>query len=204
MARGEAPTRARDNPFRVERVHALGYRFPENPDVLLARFDQLGRRAVIVGAEGSGKTTLLARLAPAFEEAGWAVRRFAARPGEDASARLRALVREMEPRDLLLLDGFDHLSRLARFGLLRRVVKIDAGLLATSHRAERSLPRLPTLIDLAPTAELLEELARDLAGSEIDGLDFAEIHRRHGGNLRTALRELYDLWGELRPTASVF
>jgi len=193
-ARGEAPTRARDNPFRVERVHALEYRFPAGgPAALLSRFEQLGRRAVIVGAEGSGKSTLLARLAPAFEEAGRRVRPFAARPDEDAAARLRSLLREMEPRELLLLDGFDHLSRLARFGLLRRVAKIGAGLLATSHRTERALP---TLIDLAPNSELLEDLARDLAGAEIDGLDVVEIHRRHRGNLRTALRELYDLWGE--------
>ncbi len=97
----------------------------------------------------------------------------------------------MEPDELLLLDGFDHLSKMARFGLLRRVGKIG-GLLATSHRTERALP---TLIELVPSVELLEELARDLAGAEIEAVDLAEIHRRHGGNLRTALRELYDVWG---------
>ncbi|HXU30524.1 MAG TPA: hypothetical protein VN851_08115 [Thermoanaerobaculia bacterium] len=150
----------------------------------------MGRRGGIVGAEGSGKSTLLARLGPAFEEAGWKVRRFAARPGEDAAARLRALLREMEAGELLLLDGFDHLSRIARFRLLRRAAKIG-GLLATSHRTEGVLP---TLIDLAPTVELFADLARDLAGEEVESLDFAEIHRRHGGNLRTALRELYDVW----------
>ncbi|HEV7672137.1 MAG TPA: hypothetical protein VGS22_26770 [Thermoanaerobaculia bacterium] len=159
---------------------------------MISRFEKLEQRAVIVGGEGSGKSTMLARLAPAFEEAGRRVRRFAARPGEDAAARLRALLREMETREVLLLDGFDHLSRLARFGLLRRIAKIDGGLLTTSHQAERSLP---TLIELAPGPELLEDLARDLAGAaEIEGLAFAEIHRRHRGNVRTALREMYDLW----------
>jgi energy-coupling factor transporter ATP-binding protein EcfA2 len=176
----------------VERVHALEFRWPTGgAEGLIARFVDLGRRAVIVGAEGSGKSTLLARLASAFEVAGSKVRRFAARPGEDAAARLRVLLREMEPRELLLLDGFDHLSRLARFGLLRRAAKSGIGLLATSHHAERALP---TLIELAPTAELLEDLARELGGADIDELDFEAIHRRHGGNLRTALRELYDVW----------
>ncbi len=173
-------------------MHALEFRFPPGGAAgLIARFEQLGRRAVLVGAEGSGKSTLLARLAPPFEQAGQPVRRFAARPGEQAAARLRALLREMAPGELLLLDGFDHLSRIARFGLLRRSAKI-AGLLATSHHAERALP---TLIELDPSVELLHDLARDLAGEEVEGLDFAEIHRRNGGNVRTALRELYDVWG---------
>lgn len=172
-------------------MHALEFRCPPGgPAALLERFEQKGRRAAIVGEEGSGKSTLLARLGSELENAGWTVRRFAARPNEEAAARLRAQLREMKPRELLLLDGFDHLPRLARFRLLRHAAKIG-GLLATSHRTERSLP---TLIDLAPSVDLLEDLARDLAGAEIGGLDLAEIHRRHRGNLRTALRELYDLW----------
>ncbi len=172
-------------------MHALEFRFPAGgPGTLLSRFEELSRRAVIVGAQGSGKSTLLARLASHFEEAGWTVRRFAARPNEEAAARLRALLREMGPRELLLLDGFDHLPRLSRFGLIRRISKIG-GLLATSHRTERALP---TLVEMVPSVNLLEDLARDLVGEEVEGLDLAEIHRRHGGNLRTALRELYDVW----------
>lgn len=172
-------------------MHALEFRFPPGgPASLLSRFEDLNRRAAIVGAQGSGKSTLLARLEPVLAGAGWTVRRFAVRPEEKAASRLLALVRGMGPRELLLLDGFDHLSRLARFELLRRISKIG-GLLATSHRTERALP---TLVDLAPSVELLEELARDLVGEEAERLDLAEIHRRHGGNLRTALRELYDVW----------
>lgn len=175
----------------MERVHALEYRYPPGgPDALLARFEEVGRRAVIVGAEGSGKSTLLALLAARFEAAGRPVRRFAVRPGEKAATHLFALLREMGPRELLLLDGFDHLSRWARFVLLRRASRLG-GLLATSHRTERALP---TLIWLVPSVELLRELAGDLVGEEAEAVDLAEIHRRHEGNLRTALRELYDLW----------
>ncbi len=189
----ETPTRARDNPFRVERIHALGFRFPPGgPGALIARFEKLGRRAVVVGHQGSGKSTLLERLVPYFAAAGGQTHRFAARPNEAPPKELRARLAGLEAGDVLLLDGFDHLTRLARFGLLRRIARSGAGLLATSHAAERSLP---TLLDLAPTPELLQALARELTDdASIAELPFAEIHRRHGGNLRTALRELYDLW----------
>ena len=180
----------------MERVHALEFRYPPGgPDALLARFESLGRRAAIVGAEGSGKSTLLALLADRFGMSGRPVRRFAVRPGEKAATHLFALLREMEPRELLLLDGFDHLSRWARFVLLRRATRLG-GLLATSHRTERALP---TLVALAPSVGLLEDLARELGGEKAGRLDLGEMHRRHGGNLRTALRELYDVWSERDP-----
>ncbi len=189
----ETPTRARDNPFRVERIHALGFRFPPGgPSALIARFEQLGRRAVVVGPEGSGKSTLLEHLVPYFAAAGGQTHHFAARPNEAPPKQLRARLAALGAGDVLLLDGFDHLSLLARLGLLHRIARTGAGLLATSHVKERLLP---TLLDLAPTPELLEALAHELTNdASISGLFFAEIHRRHGGNLRTALRELYDLW----------
>ncbi len=159
---------------------------------MIARFEQLGRRAVLVGPEGSGKSTLLERLLPYFAATGGQMHHFAARPNEAPPKELRGRLAGLAAGDILLLDGFDHLTRLARFGLLRRIARRGAGLLVTSHAAERSLP---TLFDLAPTPELLEALARELTNDDkIAGLPFAEIHRRHGGNLRTALRELYDLW----------
>ncbi len=52
--------KARDNPFAVERVHAIRYH-PVNTtfDQILARLHELNYRAAITGPEGSGKTTLL-------------------------------------------------------------------------------------------------------------------------------------------------
>ncbi len=171
-------------------MHALDFRFPpEGAEGLIARFEAMGRRAVIVGAEGSGKSTLLANLAAEFERTGSTVRLLAFRPGE-ASARLRAPLRMTSPREVLLLDGFDHLPRLSRFLLLQSAAR-RGGLLATSHRRERALP---SLIELTPSPDLLSELVRDLLGNEAERLDLAEVHRRHRGNLRTALRELYDVW----------
>lgn len=145
---------------------------------------------MVVGPEGSGKTTLLEQIEPHLAERGWRVRRLQLRPGEIEAARWRPFLDELETGDLLLLDGLDHLAPVERLQLLRRSGRAG-GLIATSHRPERFLP---TLLDCRTTPELLEAIARDLGGSEADGLPFAELHRRHAGNIRTALRELYDLW----------
>ena len=55
--------RAKDNPFRTERVHRIGFE-PQSTTwpALLGRLEQLGNRAAIVGPYGSGKTTLLGDL----------------------------------------------------------------------------------------------------------------------------------------------
>ena len=67
--------RARDNPFRTDRVLAVRYRLDQGTfDGLLDRLDALGRRAAIVGPKGSGKTTLLEDLAPRLRDRGFTVR----------------------------------------------------------------------------------------------------------------------------------
>ena len=53
------PIRARDNPFRADRVQSLPYRLMDTTwDALLDRLAALRYRAAIVGPEGSGKTTV--------------------------------------------------------------------------------------------------------------------------------------------------
>src|SRR5262245_2457 len=72
---------ARDNPFRSERLHALGYlsvddrgicRSPDLQD-LVQRVLAL-RRCAVVGPHGSGKTTLVLGLAAALRASGREVR----------------------------------------------------------------------------------------------------------------------------------
>jgi hypothetical protein len=206
--------RAKDNPFRVQRLDRLGYRLEgASWEGLLARWEALGRRAALVGLEGRGKTTLLEELAGRLSvEQGFRVR----------GATLRRGQRELSPgeharllggageRDLLLVDGAQELSA----GAWRRLGKASraaGGLLVTSHRPGL----LPTLHECRTTPSLLAELIAELAGGDsVAGVDVLpraeELFARHAGNLRDALLEAYDrcarasqMLGRAHPTRSV-
>lgn len=187
--------RARDNPFASDRVLAVRYRLSGTTwEELLARLEALRHRAALVGPEGAGKTTLLEDLAPRLEARGLRVHLVQLREGE---RRLpvgdRALPRRLGPRDLVLLDGADALTRPAWLALRLRT-RAAGGLVVTSHRPGL----LPTLHRCATTPELLAGIVRDLLGGEEAGPGpqelSARMYARHGGNLRDALRELYDDW----------
>jgi hypothetical protein len=60
-------------------------------------------------------------------------------------------------------------------------------LVVTTHREGR----LPTLWRCATTPELLRNLVRELDVG-LDEADARALHARHHGNVRDALRELYD------------
>jgi hypothetical protein len=188
--------RARDNPFATDRVLAVRYRLAGTTwEELLARLARLRHRAALVGPEGAGKTTLLEDLAPRLAERGFRIHLVQLREGERRlPAGDRALPRRFGPRDLVLLDGADALTRPAWLGLRLRT-RPAGGLVVTSHRPGL----LPTLHRCTTSPELLAGIVRDLLGAgESAGTCPpelpAELFTRHGGNLRDALRELYDRW----------
>ncbi len=184
--------RARDNPFRSDRVLAVRYRLQgETWDGLFARFDALGRRAAIVGPQGSGKTTLLEDLAPRFRDRGYAVREL--RLDADSPSFPETFPADffasLTPRDVILLDGAEQLGRGAWSDFERRS-RAAAGLLVTQHRPGR----LPTLLETRTSRELLDGLVGEILGDragDVRGLT-APLFEKHAGNLREALRELYD------------
>ena len=183
--------RARDNPFRSERVLSLRYRLGESWEALLVRFERLGRRAAIVGPHGSGKTTLLEDLAPRLRGAGYTLRplRLDTEFPRFEPGYLDCFFASLGPRDVILFDGAEQLGALA-WHRFRRRSRAAAGLVATTHRPGR----LPTLIETSTTPELLETLVGEILGGgavEIGPL-MPALFERHRGNLRDALRELYD------------
>ena len=101
------------------------------------------------------------------------------------------ILRSLGPNDCLLLDGAELLSRLAWLHL-RRQTRTAGGLVITAHAPGL----LPTLIACETTPGLLGGIVRDLLGSEADGLRPTpeELFVRHRGNLRDALRQLYDVY----------
>jgi hypothetical protein len=181
--------RARDNPFAVERLHALRYRGAAGEvSVLWERAASL-RTCALVGAEGSGKTTLLLELAAHARTLGhrtiWIQLR---RDARRLSAADRATCEAIAPGDVVCVDGADLLPRLDRWWLARRTR--GALVLGTLHAPGW----LPALATLSTSPALLDELVGELTGSSVAAIagDRDALYARHAGNLRAALRELYD------------
>jgi hypothetical protein len=178
-----------DNPFAVQRVLEIRYRLPPGLtwEDLLDRLAALRWRAAIVGPHGHGKTTLLEDLAPRLEGRGFRVRPISLR---EAHPRLdredRALLRSLGPQDILLLDGAEQLGWFSWMGVRLRTRRAG-GLVITSHRPGL----LPTLFECETSPELLASIVGELVGADVE---IGELHAQHGGNIRDALRELYDRW----------
>lgn len=174
----------------MQRVDALRYRLAGGLEALADRFDSLGRRAAIVGPHGSGKTSLLAALAPVLAARGLAPRGLRLHRGERGLGPAgEQWLAGAGPGIVLVLDGSDELGLAAWLRVLARS-RAAAGLLVATHR--RGL--LPVLHRCRPGPALLGELMAELdAGCRCALPAPGELFARHGGNLRLALRELYDL-----------
>ena len=180
--------KARDNPFSTDRVLRIRYR-PQGWtwDKLLDRLAQLDYRGAIVGPEGRGKTTLLEDLGERLAQ-GFGVRHLRLtreRPTFDRPF-LRDFFHGLSDRDVILFDGAEQLGRLAWWRFVRRSRRAR-GLVITSHRPGL----LPTLVECETNVPLLRGIVADLhpGGSEEAA---EELFTRHSGNVREALRELYD------------
>ncbi|HYU32193.1 MAG TPA: hypothetical protein VEW48_08515 [Thermoanaerobaculia bacterium] len=182
--------RAADNPFTVQKVQRIRYR-PAGVtwEALLARLASQRYRAAIVGPHGRGKTTLLEDLAPRLEALGFRIRSVMLHTGGRRLSREQreVLLGDLTPADILCVDGAEQLGRGAWLALRFRS-REAGGLVITSHRPGL----LPTLLDCETTPELLEGIVRELAGREVEGIE--TLFLRHGGNVRAALREMYDVW----------
>jgi len=185
--------RARDNPFSVERVHAIRFR-PQGTTFagMTARLKALNYRAAIVGPDGSGKTTLLEDLQRAFIQENIKARMvFVNDTSPLSDPACRRLLSELTRDEFLLLDGADLIPRSAWSLLKRHTISHAYGLVITSHRPGL----LPTLIECTTSLTLLQDIAGELNPSDrpipVESLD--ALFYRHRGNLRDCLRELYDL-----------
>jgi hypothetical protein len=187
--------RARDNPFATAHIHRVRYQFDGLTwDQFLERLAQRNYRGAVVGPEGAGKSTLLEDLRS----------RLAARGFEPVPLRLtqeaprfpRALLRHLGAtlarRHVVLLDGAEQMSRWD-WGIFRWRIRRAGGLVITAHRPGL----LPTVLTCATSPGLLSEIVRRLLGEtgSVSHEEIERLFRRHRGNVREALRELYDTCG---------
>jgi hypothetical protein len=173
--------RAIDNPFSVDRMMRVRFR-PQGCswDELMARLRTLNYRAAIVGPKGSGKTTLLEDLGSRLEAIGFSC--IYSRCDVDDMWRRRPL----GPREVLMLDGAERLTRL-EWWRLKRMTRRGGGSIVTAHAATR----VPTVIETGTSVALFDGLLREL--SQPRPRETVErLFWRHGGNVREAMRELYD------------
>jgi len=184
--------RARDNPFANDRLHQIRYRFRGSSwEEFLAQLAKADFRGAIVGPEGSGKTTLLEDLEPKLKELDLTPMRL--RLSYEAP-RFSPVMQQMidsriTPRHILLFDGAEHLGWFAWKRFLLRV-RPAGGLIITRQRAGR----LPTVMETRTSTELLAEIVTELMedGPQLDPDQIRHIYRKHRGNMRDALRDLYD------------
>lgn len=188
--------RACDNPFAVHRVLRQRYRLDDAGWTrLLARLASHEWRGAIVGPHGAGKTTLLEDLAARLSAAGWRTHYIFL---NRESPRLAAgSLPFASADDFILLDGAEQLPALA-WWRFRWQTRRAGGLVITTHSAGR----LPTLWECRTSPELLRAITADL-GVPLDSSTGSALHGRHAGNVREALRELYDraACGEAFPPA---
>lgn len=192
---------ARLNPFAASRIEALEYRFSDGLGwpALMRRLEALGFRAALVGPEGRGKTTLLEQVASRLEARGAVLRRLTLGRGQRrlSSAERRRLLGDLGPREVLLIDGAQELDRRV-WSRIRRRSRSAGGLVITSHQEGL----LPTLRLCETSPELLQDLVAELldelgpGATDLRSLRLSSLYGRHGGNLRSALWELYDRWAE--------
>jgi hypothetical protein len=184
--------RARDNPFATARVHRIRYQFDGLTwDQFMARLAEWNYRGAIVGREGAGKSTLLEDLRPrlvgrGFEPVSLRLTREAPR---FPRAVLRALAATLTRRHVVLLDGAEQMSPWAWWSFRWRVRRAR-GLIVAAHRSGL----LPTVLNCGTTPLLLADIVGQLLPEQgaASREEIEHLFHRHHGDIREALRELYD------------
>lgn len=182
------------NPFATcwTRPGAIRFQFPVEDSIArcLGRFAAARWQGAIVGPHGSGKSALLETLRPELIEAGWNVAVVALRDGQRRlpAGFLRPSLAADRP--LIVVDGYEQLSRASRLALRWRCRRAAAGLLVTAHTSVD----LPTIYRTNSTMQLCAAIVSTLTeriSSPISAVDVAASHARCGSNLRELLFELY-------------
>jgi hypothetical protein len=190
-----------ENPFSTRRVRpgAIPYVFPPGHDAetMLARLRLAGWQGQIIGPHGSGKSTLLEAIISAIHGAGRATVLVTLHDGQ---RRLPLDLRSdprLHPPTVLIVDGYEQLSRWHRMWLKHFCRRRRLGLLVTSHVSVG----FPSVCQTEITLDVAEQVIEALLSRDAwpwTRTEVAEILSRQGGDLRETLFDLYDLYEERR------
>ena len=176
--------KARDNPFRSERIDALRYRAGDfSWDELELRLSAAQGRGALVGPKGRGKTTLLDEWAIRCESRGEHVIRLRIREGQRSLDESQREMLWSSAGASVFLDSAEQLSAPGWWELRWRARRARRFVI-TAHRPGL----LPTLRECHTSADLLRDLVLELTG---EPRECSALWKRHGGNVRDALLELY-------------
>jgi len=181
--------RARDNPFAVDRVRQIRYEPQEESwESLMARLAAMEYRGAIVGPCGSGKTTLCEDVLVRLRQRDLGTQHLFVSMDIHLTWRdIRSVL--ALPFDVILVDGADHLSGWTWQRLKHHVFSKKRGLIVTTHRPGL----LPTWHECRTSLALLERIVTHLVPDRvIPHAHIRELYRYCQGNIRDALRELYD------------
>ncbi len=195
---------ASENPFCTRRIRpgGLPFIFPPGQDAetLVARLRKNGWWGEITGAHGTGKSALLATLIPALERAGQRTLLVELHNQERRLPLDPDRRHCLHPFTILVVDGYEQLSRFGRWRLRRLCRRRGWGLLVTAHAPVG----LPELFHAVATVELAGEIVRGLLAGQacpFRTAEVAESFARRRGDLREMLFDLYDLYERRRPSS---
>jgi ABC-type cobalamin/Fe3+-siderophores transport system ATPase subunit len=183
------------NPFSTTRTKPGKIPFifadRESLEQLLAEIER-GQRMQIVGAHGTGKSTLLTELITELQRAGYVVDHQVLRDGQ-RNLSLKPATVGCSAKSVVVIDGFEQLSRWSRWRLRRHVKRIKSKLVVTSHVDVGFTTLHETKVDQKIVRCVVRSLVGDrheYTSRELVNLLMAD----HGQNLREILFELYDIW----------
>ena len=188
--------KARQNPFRSDRVDAFRYQLePEQWDSLLFKLRANSYRGMILGPHGTGKTVFLEDLRARLQKTlsrgqNLPLLTFQDGFGEKDKVAIREGMSQLKSGDVCFMDGTEWLPIWIRWTLPRSIPR-NVGWICTGHRP---MGPLPLLLKTEPQPEVAQQLVatllnRALTDGEKSRCD--RLYKEKKGNMRDFLRALY-------------